>query len=59
MMVRRTDRVQDEVIIRRLEEAYDVAWSRGDSKALVSSFASEIIVVTPRGEVTTGPEAFE
>ena len=50
---------KDEETIRGVEKAYDLSWNRGDSKALVSSFTSDAIVINPRGEVATGKAEFE
>ena len=49
----------DEATIRKLGEAYDVAWNQGDVHALVSSFTPDAIVVSPRGEIIIGKTAFE
>lgn len=51
--------MNDEATIRKLTEAYDVAWSRGDVQALVSSFAPDAIIVNPYGEVISGKTEFE
>ncbi|MCW4040090.1 MAG: SgcJ/EcaC family oxidoreductase [Candidatus Bathyarchaeota archaeon] len=53
------NRLNDEAAIRKLGEAYDVAWNRGDVQALISSFTPDAIVVNPRGEVTTGKMEFK
>jgi uncharacterized protein (TIGR02246 family) len=53
------NRVKDEATIRKLGEAYDLAWNRGDVHALSSSFTSDAVVVSPRGEVITGKTDFE
>lgn len=57
-MVRRTDHLKDEVTIRELGEAYDIAWNRGDVQALISHFTLDAIVINPQGEVTTGKTEF-
>jgi uncharacterized protein (TIGR02246 family) len=51
--------LKDETTILALEEAYDLAWNRGDAKALVSSFTPDAIIVNPRGEVAVGRAEFE
>jgi uncharacterized protein (TIGR02246 family) len=51
--------LNDETNIRKLGEAYDLAWNRGDVQALISFFALDAIVVNPRGEVTTGLMEFK
>jgi uncharacterized protein (TIGR02246 family) len=53
------DHSSDEAGIRKLEAEYDAAWNRGDSKALVSSFAPDAIVVNPYGLVAVGRVEFE
>jgi uncharacterized protein (TIGR02246 family) len=57
-MLRRTDHLKDEILIRELGKAYDIAWNRGDVQALVSHFTLDVIVINPRGEVTTGKVEF-
>src|SRR6185503_11043275 len=53
------DHSSDEAVIRKLEAEYDAAWNRGDTRALVSSFAPDAIVVNPYGLVATGRMEFE
>ena len=52
------DHASDEAVIRKLEAEYDAAWNRGDTKALVSSFAPDAIVVNPYGLVAVGRVEF-
>ena len=54
-----TNRLNDEATIRKLGEAYDAAWNRGDVQALSSSFTPDAIIVSPRGEVITGKTEFK
>jgi len=58
-MVRRTDHLRDEATIRRIGEAYDGAWNRGDVQALTSYFTLDAIIIDPRGELTAGKVEFE
>jgi uncharacterized protein (TIGR02246 family) len=53
-----TKQLNDEASIRKLGEAYDAAWNRGDVQALSSSFTPDAIIVSPRGEVLTGKTEF-
>jgi uncharacterized protein (TIGR02246 family) len=57
--MRRTDHLKDEATIREIGEAYDEAWNRGDVQALGSYLAPDVIIIDPRGDVTTGKAEFE
>lgn len=58
-MVKRADRSRDQATIRGIEDAYDLAWNRGNAHSLVASFTRDAVVVNPRGEVVVGKAAFE
>jgi uncharacterized protein (TIGR02246 family) len=54
-----TKQLNDEASIRKLAEAYDAAWNRGDVQALSSSFTPDAIIVSPREEVITSKTEFK
>jgi uncharacterized protein (TIGR02246 family) len=45
-----------EAAVRAVEAEYDQAWNSGDLKQLLDCFASDVVLVNPRGSVAVGVE---
>ena len=53
------DRARDEAAVRGVERAYDAAWNSGDITALVALFATDAVLMNPRGEIARGRAEIE